>query len=318
MAFLTDAVVGIDLGGTKTRVGLFTFKPCLETVDLEVLATSQSPQKAVGDIGSSIGRMGKKGYKVVGVGFAAPGPYDETSRKFSALPNLPCWKDFPLQETMENAFGVPVIMENDANAAALGEYLFGAGAGCKNMLYVTVGTGVGGSFIQDGEIYRGRCGNAGEIGHVTVEPGGALCGCGKRGCLETVASGPAIARAYGSRTEEVFLAASQGDTEAVSAVMRAGGAIGKCLATLIAFLAPDRIVFGGGVMSGIPGVVATYVESAKRCSEEYGSSLCPPSFRLSTHKDLSGVLGAAHLARRVLVPESVHAHFSEPPSGFPS
>lgn len=185
-----------------------------------------------------------------------------------APPNLPGWDRVPLRQLIEDSLGIPTTLENDANAAVLGEHRFGAGRGVAHMIYVTVSTGIGGGLILDGRLYHGATGMAGEIGHTTVLPYGPLCGCGNRGCLEALASGSAIARrarervAHGVPTRIADLAgndpelitaklvaeaASEGDAEARGILAEAMNYLGIGMANLVNLLNPELIVIGGGL-----------------------------------------------------------------------
>jgi len=180
------------------------------------------------------------------------------------------WEGFPLKEWLENRFKVPVVVDNDANVAAFGEWQFGAGKGCETLLYVTVSTGVGGGWILGGQIYHGRDGLAGEIGHMPILKDGPLCTCGRRGCVEAFASGQAIARhaseimaaqpaietslrtisGHDSMTltaEAVAQAVAAGDKLATKILREAGEALGRGIACAISLMNPDRVVLGGGV-----------------------------------------------------------------------
>jgi glucokinase len=184
--------------------------------------------------------------------------------------HVPGWENIPLRDWLRRRFGVPVAVDNDANVAALGEWRFGAGQGYCSLLYVTVSTGIGGGWILDGRIYHGADSLAGEIGHMTIQPGGPVCACGRRGCLEAVAAGPAVARRAQVRLTaepqagEVLRKLVDGDVKAVTAkhvsqaveagdelarqvLEEAAQALGFGLGCAIALMNPERIVVGGGV-----------------------------------------------------------------------
>ncbi len=191
----------------------------------------------------------------IGVSFG--GPVDVTTGTVRLSHHVPGWENIPLRDQLQREFGAPVWIDNDANVAALGEWTFGAGQGCTTMLYVTVSTGIGGGWVLNGEIYRGADGLAGEIGHVVVRPDGAACVCGKRGCLEVEASGPAIARRLRERlpagaTDDItaeFVArrAQQGDPLAQEVMDQAAQILGEGLGIALNLMNPQRIVLGGGV-----------------------------------------------------------------------
>jgi glucokinase len=195
--------------------------------------------------------------RLVAVGVSFGGPVDAAAGTVKLSHHVPGWEDTPLREQLQAAFGVPAVVENDANAAALGEWKFGAGQGCASLLYVTVSTGIGGGWVLNGQIYRGADGMAGEIGHVVVRSDGAACVCGKRGCLEAEAGGPAIARLMRQRWgqgspepwtgESVAVAAAKGDPRAQEVMDDAARFLGAGLGGAINLMNPERVVLGGGV-----------------------------------------------------------------------
>jgi len=190
-------VVGVDFGGTQiraalarngeilTRVGYLTrseegFEPVLERL-------KESIRQAVAQGNVTLQQVG-------GIGFCAPGPLDSHTGVLYDPPNLRSWHNVPIKRILEDEFKVPVHVGNDANLAGLGEYMYGAGRGLRDMIYVTVSTGIGGGIIIDGKILEGISGTAGEVGHMTIDMHGPVCNCGNIGCVEAIASGTAIAR----------------------------------------------------------------------------------------------------------------------------
>lgn len=264
-------VIGVDLGGTKTATAAAdldgsllskVIKPtCPERgVDGVIETIVDSIKEAAASAGASKG-------DIRSVGIGSPGPIDPEAGTVVFAPNL-LWHDVPIVSILESILDLPVCLENDANAAGLGEYRFGAGKGSKNMVYITVSTGVGGGIILDGKIYAGSFGMAGEVGHMTIVSDGPLCGCGNQGCLEALASGPAIARKaqacilHGEETimtdmvsgkvEEITSktvgeAAAAGDVLAREIVDKTGEYLGIGVANLINVINPDTVVIGGGV-----------------------------------------------------------------------
>lgn len=205
--------------------------------------------------------------QIIGVGLGTPGVVDaEKGIMLSEAVNIPNWKGRNLKKELEQVLGLPTLIDNDANAAGFGEYVFGAGKGSKNLVFVTLGTGVGGAVILNGEIVRGASFVAGELGHISIDPNGPKCGCGNYGCVELFASGPAIAqkaREYVLRgvetkiskivppeeitAEHVAKAAQEGDLLAQSILAEAGKILGVALSGIVNLLNPDCIVIGGGV-----------------------------------------------------------------------
>jgi glucokinase len=205
---------------------------------------------------------------VIGVGVGFAGHTNGATGRVLASSNLPDWDDYPLRDVLHERLRMPVVLENDANCAAWAEYLFGAGRGSRRMCYVTFSTGTGSGIVLDGKLYAGATGTAGEIGHTIVDPGGPLCGCGKRGCVMSYASGIGISRMVRERLaggedtvlretcgpspervpgEVVAAAAQNGDRVAIEVLQTAGSYLGIGLSTIMELLNPDRIVIGGGL-----------------------------------------------------------------------
>jgi glucokinase len=183
-----------------------------------------------------------------GIGICSPGPLDQKRGVVLNPPNLPCWRNYPLAAETGRAFGVPVRVDNDANAAGLAEALWGAGIGFTNVFYATLGTGVGSGIVFGGKIYHGRTGSAAEGGHVSIDYKGPVCGCGKRGCIEALCSGPAIARRAGlACAEDVGAAYRAGDAAARQVLIETAELLAVWLGNVVDLIEPDVIVVGGGV-----------------------------------------------------------------------
>src|SRR5271169_41673 len=195
-------VLGVDVGGTKVAVGLVD-------QDGKILAQGRKPMVATGTAEAGLqavaGAIDSLASSVPGgihsIGICAPGPLDPKSGVVLNPPNLPCWRNFPLAEKIRSMYSVPVKVDNDANAAALAETRWGAAHGYRYVFYATIGTGIGTGIVLDGRIYHGRTGSAAEGGHVTIDYRGPRCACGKYGCIEALASGPAIAARARGRVE---------------------------------------------------------------------------------------------------------------------
>lgn len=247
-------LLGIDLGGTKSAA-------VVGDADGNVLArlSAPTPQGSWEEAVALLITLARdvclqQGLTVSGIaalGVSCGGPVDTATGTVHAPPNLPAWESVPLQAILEAEFGLPAKLENDANATALAEHRWGAGRGCRDMAFLTMGTGIGAGLILDGKLYRGRRDLAGEIGHATVLPDGPLCLCGKRGCLEALASGTAIGRMgrerYGEATVtayDVCARARLGDDVALSIVAAAARWMGFGLANLLHTLNLERIVLG--------------------------------------------------------------------------
>ncbi len=264
-------IVGIDLGGTKIsgavsdKDGKLLYMKTIDTL------ASEGSVNVIGRItwliNHVLSELNISNEDVFGVGIASPGPLNSDEGIIIETPNLP-FKNFPLKKAVESATGIKTFIDNDANAAALGEFLFGAGKEAENLIYITVSTGVGGGIIINKKLYRGKSGNAGEIGHMTVEPNGPRCNCGNYGCLEVMSSGTAIARIAKERLnhteniknvesllstfenitpKEVFECASKGDKLALEVVDYTSNYLGIGIASLINIFDPEMIIIGGGV-----------------------------------------------------------------------
>lgn len=261
--------LGVDLGGSKISYALLDegghiFHRVVEPTDAQ-----EGPEAVINRMAARIqDLLFQSQVNVVGIGIGAAGMTDSLHGVVLLASNLR-WRDVPLRQNLIDRLGKGwenlIWVDKDTNAAALGELYYGASLGCRHMLYVTVGTGVGGGMILDGRLYHGASEGAGDIGHLVLKPDGILCGCGKYGCLETLASGPAITRfflyALNQGTASVLAslppdqisahsiveAASKGDRLALGCLEDAGKWLGKALAYYIDINNPERIIVGGGV-----------------------------------------------------------------------
>lgn len=190
-------MVGVDLGGTQLRVAVLRGAQLLSRVSL-LTGANPTPHRIIPCVYQAIDQVlddaGIELNQIRGIGIGVAGPLDSRTGIVFASPNLPGWDHVPLREIFYEHFNIPIFVENDANAATFGEHMFGAGRGCKNMIYLTISTGIGGGVLLNGQLLRGRNGTAGELGHITVDWHGKRCNCGNVGCLESIASGMAIAR----------------------------------------------------------------------------------------------------------------------------
>jgi glucokinase len=263
-------VVGIDVGGTKIMGGLSdTHGNILRHTTLPTEA--QQGRDVVIDRIERVAReiiSGVDSQRIVGIGIGAPGPIDPFTGTLYSPPNLPGMDGVPLRDIMQQRLGLPVYLANDANAAAVGEYLFGMQEKVRNMIYLTVSTGVGGGIIIDGKLFVGAHGMGGEVGHMTIEANGPRCNCGNVGCLEVLASGTAIARYGAALVAEgrapilselaeqrstsvtarlVQMAAERGEAESQAIIARAGFYMGVGIVNLIHLFNTQTVIIGGGV-----------------------------------------------------------------------
>ncbi|MCY0876189.1 MAG: ROK family transcriptional regulator [Firmicutes bacterium] len=257
----------VDLVGTQMAIGVLdlTFA-VLEEWHFEMRDTGELLyQVVVQSIQSVVEQCSALALNILGIGVAAPGLLDAETGVIVEADNLG-WYELHLAERLEQTFGVKTVVEHDVNAAAYGEYLYGQSEGIRNMMYVSIGLGIGCGLILDGHLFSGSQGLAGELGHVMVDPDGSACLCGKRGCLETLASGKAIALEYQKQAQymrnvsdvavaevydarDVVTRAQAGDTLAQSVVDKAGGAVGVALGNQINVLNVDRIILGGNLVN---------------------------------------------------------------------
>ncbi|MCS7191992.1 MAG: ROK family protein [Armatimonadetes bacterium] len=251
------AVIGVDVGGTKMTAALA--KRSGQIVNL--LRVQTKPEegakggfKAICEmIWELLNEGRRKDLKVVriGVGFGGPVNFEQGTVYLSH--HVHGWENFPLKEEIEKHFGIVTPVDNDANAGTLGEWMFGAGKGIDDLLYVNIGTGIGGGIISGGKLIRGHRNLAGEIGHMTVKPDGPICTCGRKGCLEALASGSAIGREGTERfgramkSEEVFQLAEKGDETAKQIIAEAVDALAFAIGAAANLFNPKRVILGGGV-----------------------------------------------------------------------
>ncbi len=250
-----------DVGGTQIRVASFDVET-LTLIKQKKIPTQSSGQLPEDRLLQLIKKI-KENHTVKAIAVAAPGFLDPDLGIVYEAPNIPGWNNFPLKKILSNAFHVPVFIGNDANLAALGEWKFGAGIGHNNLLYLTISTGIGGGAIINNHLILGQKGLAGEFGHVTILPDGPICGCGKKGHIEALASGTAIknyvneqiaaGRASSLRKfekitgERITAAAQHGDELAIEAYNRAGYYLGIAVTNFLHMLNPSIVIFGGGV-----------------------------------------------------------------------
>jgi glucokinase len=240
----------VDIGGTKIAVGIVDESGKLLARLERPTAPERGPTHGLTGIREMLHQAARQtGNRLQGIGIGCTGPVDALSGILEKNEFLPGWEGMCLTDELEHSFGVSVAMENDADAAALGEFAWGAGRGATRFIYVTVSTGIGGGMVFASQLYRGADGSHPEIGHHVIDPSGPQCFCGARGCWESLASGPALAQRGGlSNAREVCEAARRGDKNALTAITQEGLYLGMGIANLITLFVPDIIVLGGGVM----------------------------------------------------------------------
>ena len=264
-------VVGVDIGGTKVAAGLVNAEGEILAQSRTPMLTAGAPSNGLAAVATAIGGLfpdASSQREIAAIGVCAPGPLNPRTGVIINPPNLAIWHNYPLAEEMRRLYNVPVRVDNDANAAALAEARWGAGRGYRNLFYATVGTGIGTGIILDGLIFHGKTGAAAEGGHLGIDRNGPVCNCGKRGCIEALAAGPAIARRarqkLGQNPSSMLWEMAGGDIQTVSGEMvgRAHALndpvakevmretldlLAYWLGSVIDLLEPDAIVIGGGV-----------------------------------------------------------------------
>lgn len=306
-------VIGVDLGGTKISTAVSTLDG--EILKQTVVATKaeegEEPvlSRIIGTISEVLVGADISKDEVEAIGIGSPGPLDAKKGVIITTPNLP-FKNYNVVQPIKDKFGIPVYLDNDANVAAIGEYMFGAGKDTKNIVYFTVSTGVGGGAVLNGQAYRGNTSNALEIGHMTVDAHGPRCNCGNIGCLEAISSGTAIGKkgreAAATKVEtslknydnitsyEVFKEAKNGDAVAKEIVDNAMNYLGIGVANAITIFDPEMVIIGGGV-SKVGDILFDTVRKVvnKRCFKSMADACKIVPAGLGTD---AGVVGAVALA----------------------
>ncbi len=324
--------IGVDVGGTKVAAGLVdslgeiahqTRTPMVATdaaAGLAAVTSAIDAVRAETDLDTKLPGL------ISGIGICAPGPLDPRTGIVINPPNLPCWRNFPLAELVSKSYRLPVRVDNDGNAAALAEAIWGAGRGYRNVFCATIGTGIGTGIVFDGRIYHGRTGAAAEGGHNTIDYRGPRCGCGKLGCIEALASGPAIARrasekiAAGRRSSILELAGGRLDhitSEMVGRAYVAGDALAKevleesamlltvWLGNIVDLLEPDVMILGGGAASMLQPFFA---EIRDRLPNWCVNSHCQEIPLVTAHYGAdAGIAGGAALCRELCPQNQVPA-----------
>lgn len=310
--------IGVDIGGTKVAAGVVDEAGRVLAV-VRRRTPGHDPGQILDVIVEVVGQL-RAEHEVSAIGVGAAGFVNSDRSTILFAPNVPAWRNTPLRDELAQRLDLPVAIENDANAAAWGEHQFGAGDREPDLMVLTIGTGIGAGVIFGGELYRGRFGAAGEPGHLRVVPGGRMCGCGNRGCLEQYCSGHALVRAArevahtrpadGVRLLQlaggdpanidgpvVTKAAQEGDPAAVGCFDEVGRWLGQGLADLAALIDPGRFVIGGGVAEAGELLLAAGRES-------YAAALTGRGFRPladvvpASLGAQAGLIGAADLARQ--------------------
>ena len=312
-------VLAVDIGGTKIMTAIISDNGRILAKDTCPTLAGEGVQAVIERLfiasDSLLNQHNMKSSQLGGIGIAAAGAIDSGRGLITLSPNLPGWRDVPLGEIVRERYRVDAFLVNDASAAALGEHRFGAGRGVSNLILLTLGTGIGGGIIINGEIYLGACGSAAEIGHMVIDVNGPECGCGNRGCLEALASGTAVARdairrlSQGERSsltemvgdkiesitaEQIGIAAQDGDELALDVLSQAANYLGMGMVNLVNIFNPEMIILGGG-MAELGGL---FIDPARRVVAEKAFPISVQAVRIVTAQlgNEAGVYGAAVFA----------------------
>ena len=318
------SIIGVDIGGTKVAAGLVDRDGKILVQVRQSMVARGEPEAALLAVTSAIDWLSSQmaatpvaTRKFQAIGLCAPGPLDPDTGVVVNPPNLPCWRNFPLAAKIAEIYGVPVKLDNDANAAALAESRWGAARGYRYVFYATLGTGIGTGIVLDGHIYHGYTGAAGEGGHITIDYRGPVCGCGKHGCIEAFAAGPAIgararARLAGENSrrsamlelahgkiedvssQTVGIAFAAGDPLAREVLQETVGFLTTWLGNIVDLLDPDVVVLGGGVAA----MLETFFDEIKHNLPQWcvnpGASEIP--LRMAHYGADAGIAGGAALS----------------------
>jgi glucokinase len=324
--------LGVDIGGTKVAAGLVDAEGTILFQTRVAMPARETAADGFGAVQSAIEAVfaarPEARSSLTGIGICAPGPLDPLTGVILNPPNVPCWRNFPLAAEVQRVFGFSARVDNDGNAAALAEAIWGVGVGYRNVFYATLGTGIGTGIVFDKRIYHGRTGSAAEGGHLSIDYRGPRCGCGKRGCIEAYCSGPAIARrarerleshranptlAETGRSESKMLALAGGHVDAVNTeIVAEAFRIGDPLAAevlletadflaiwagnVIDLLEPDVFIFGGGIAQLMGGFFDRIREQLPNWCVNQRFAEIP--MVLAKYGSDAGIAGAAALCRR--------------------
>ena len=308
-----NATIAIDIGASRMRAASYTEKST-EPILYNQISTRSEGIPIEDRLVTLIESVWPEDYEIKALAAACPGPMDPINGIIISPPNIPEWRYYPLQEFLETTFSIPVALNNDANLAAYGEWSFGAGKGCSDLIYMTISTGIGAGIILNNKLLVGSGGFGAEIGHTTIDYDGPECSCGQKGHLEAIASGPSIVRWVKAQLEDESLkehfpegeltaklvsdAAESGNELALAAYSRAGKYIGLAIADLLHIFNVPRIIIGGGVSRA--GEIL-FDPIRKSVSEYVISDIFLENLQIlpAALGDDSGLMGALVLSREI-------------------
>ncbi len=314
-------IIGVDVGGTTIKIGIIN--EAGNILDKWEIKTnvSNNGTSILTDIWNSVrykidsGQLNKK--RLSGIGLGAPGFIHEDSGSVYEAVNIG-WKNIEIARELKAISGFPVFVQNDANIAVLGENWLGAGEQARNLIAVTLGTGVGGGIIANGAILNGENGTAGEIGHITVEENGYLCNCGRRGCLETIASATGMVRQAKNKielnptsrlasfyqengsltTKDIFELANHGDTLSAEIIDYTSDVLGLVIANLATIINPSKVLIGGGVSKAGEGFISGIDNAFRKYALDRVSEIC--ELKVAQLGNDAGIIGAGYLVKQKL------------------
>jgi glucokinase len=297
-----DLYAGFDLGGTYLKCGVIDTQG--QVLQDEIANTPEEVEELfmlLETVWNTIRNVHHANIKAAGFGF--PGIFHAREQRIIQSPNCPQIDEHALVPSLKKFVDVPFFLDNEANYAAYGEHTMGAGRGAQSLVLLTIGTGIGTGIILSGQLWRGACGFAGELGHVTVNPTGEKCRCGNRGCLETEVSSQKIVKSYRQfreskeelAPEEIARRAENGDEAALQTYSQVGSYLGIGLSIIINLLNPEKILLGGGVMESGAFLFPAALEEAKRRSYSAAYDCC--QIEQTELGNKAGFMGAALWAR---------------------
>lgn len=307
----TNTVVGIDLGATRLKLGLFSGNNLTQSKVVLINIEEKSQAGIIEKIKNSVDDLLKEARVkfIHGIGIGAAGVIDQRKGIITESPNFPQWRNFPLGVELSKQLGVRVILDNDANVVALGEYFYGAAKGVENFITITLGSGIGGGIFLNGNIWRGVDGMGGEIGHITVSPDGYPCNCGNRGCLEQYASINGFKNyirednLFGELTEvylkdpylpeKLYDSALRGDERILSYFNKVGTYLGVGIASLLNIFNVKLILLCGGVAKSFPIFKEILIEEVKR--RTFKAIFEGVEIKTGSLWEDAGIYGAAYL-----------------------
>ena len=310
---MSKRYVGVDLGGTNLKLGLVSADGELLHRHSTATEADRGPDHVLGRIAQAVRRLADGAQvslaDIAAVGIGSPGPLDSKAGVVVFTPNMAGWRDVPVRDRLQKDLGRPVVLENDANAAAYGEFRCGAGRGISNLVLLTLGTGIGGGIILAGRLFRGSTDTGAELGHMVIQYGGRRCGCGNRGCLEAYASAtavvarmrealqagdpgaPGLADSADLTCEDIFAAAEAGDALAKRIVEETADYLAVGITNILHILNPEMVVLTGGMMGAGDEFLNEIRRRVRETAFERASGACEIGW--STLGGDAGILGAA-------------------------